>query len=163
MGRTCSALDALSGHRAVELVEAERLAPVRAIAQADAMVNAANTALESVAPVPLSDEAGRPIGPARTAELGAQRAAEIARLERRRIEAVAARAALPPPPAAAAMKPADPATLWAVVVLLEALKAAGLFVVGAGQPAKRRQPAQVTPLDAARALARKRWGEPKSA
>jgi hypothetical protein len=97
------------------------------------------------------------------AELGAQRAAEIARLERRRIEAVAARAALPPPPAAAGVKPADPATLWAVVVLLEAIKAVGSFAVGAGQPAERRQPAQVTALDAARALARRRWGEPRQA
>jgi len=157
------AFNAWSGHRGFELVEAERLAPSRAIAQAEAKVTAANIALEAVAPVPLTDEAGRPIGPARTAELGAQRAAEIARLERRRAEAEAALAALPPPPPAAAMKPTDPATLCAVVVLLEAIKACGLFAVSAGPPADRRQPAQVTPLDAARALARKRWGEPKSA
>jgi hypothetical protein len=113
--------------------------------------------------VPLTDEAGRPIGPARTAELGAQRAAEIARLERRRVEAVAARAALPSPPASAGVKAADQPTLWLIVILLEAIKGVGLFVIGAGQPAEPRQPAQVTPLDAARALARKRWGEPKLA
>ena len=45
------------------------------------------------------------------------------------------------------MKPADPATLWAIVVLLEAIKAVGLFAVGAGQPAERicrRTPAAST-------------------
>ena len=155
------AFNGWSGHRAFELVEAERSAPARAVAQAEAAITKAEAALASIPAVPLIDQAGRPIGPARTAELGAQRAAEIARLERRRAEAEAARAALPLPPASAAIEPTNPATLWAVVALLEALKAAGLFVIGAGQPAERRQTAQVTPLDAARALARKRWGEPR--
>jgi len=151
--------NAWSGHRGFELVEAARLAPVRAIDAAQAEIAKIDAALASIPFVPLSDEAGRPIGPARTAELGAQRAADIARLERRRFEAVAARAALPPPPAAAAIKPTDPATLWLVVALLEAIKAVGLFVVGAGQPANR-QPAQVTPFAAGRALAQRRWGKP---
>jgi hypothetical protein len=148
-----------SGHRAFELVEAERLAPVRAIEAAQAEIDRTETALASIPAIPLSDEAGRPIGPARTAELGAQRAAEIARLERRRIEAVAAKAALPSPPAAAGVKAADPATLWLIVILLEALKAAGLFVVGAGgQRGERPAPSNVIPLSPGQALAARRWG-----
>jgi hypothetical protein len=154
------AFNAWSGHRGFELIEAARLAPIRAAATAQADIGRVDAALAAIPAIPLSDEAGRPIGPARTAELGVQRAADIARLERRRSEAAAAKAALPPPPASAGIAAADPLTLWAIVILIETIKAVGLFVVGAGQLAERRQPTQVTPLDAARALARKRWGEP---
>ena len=153
------AFNGWSGHRGFALVEAARLAPIRAAAAAQADIDRVDAALASIPFVPLSDEAGRPIGPARTAELGAQRAADIARLERRRFEAVAARAALPPPPASAGIAAADPLTLWAIVILIEAIKITGLFVIGAGQPANR-QPAQVTPFAAGRALAQRRWGKP---
>jgi len=154
------AFNGWSGHRGFALIEAARLAPLRATDAAQAEIAKIDAALASIPFVPLSDEAGRPIGPARTAELGAQRAADIARLERRRFEAVAARAALPPPPASAGIAAADPLTFWAIVILIETIKAVGLFVVGAGQLAERRQPAQVTPFAAGRALAQRRWGKP---
>ena len=156
------AFNAWSGHRGFELVEAERLAPIRAAATAQADIDRVDAALAAIPAIPLSDDAGRPIGPARTAELGAQRAADLARLERRRSEAVAAKAALPPPPASAGIAAADPLTLWAIVILIEAIKVAGLFVIGAGQPANR-QPAKVIALSAGQALARRRWGELRQA
>ncbi len=153
------AFNAWSGHRGFELVEAARLAPIRAAASAQADIDRVEAALAAIPAIPLSDEAGRPIGPARTAELGAQRAAEIARLERRRAEAVVAKAALPPPPASAGIAAANPATLWGIVILIEAIKAVGLFVIGAGQPASRSTPASLIPMTPGQALARQRWSK----
>lgn len=149
------AFNAYSGHRAFDMIEAARVAPMKAIEAADAEVVAIDAKIEAVPAVPLTDEAGRSIGPQRTAELGAQRAAEVARLSKLRAEAAAKRDALPRPAGAASVKPIDGALLWAIVALIEGLKAFGLFVVSG---ALHGQATQQAGRNAARDLANKRWG-----
>ncbi|NBW15577.1 MAG: hypothetical protein EBR82_47085 [Caulobacteraceae bacterium] len=150
------AFNAYSGHRAFEMIEAARVAPLQAVAAAEAEIAKIDAKIDALPAVPLTDEAGRSIGPQRTAELGAQRAAEIARLSKLRADASAKLDALPRSTGAASVKPIDAALLWAIVALVEALKAFGLFIVSGALhgAASTTKPA----ANPARDLANKRWG-----
>ena len=141
LGALCIIQTAYSGHQGLMVSEAQRWAAYEryeTVAAANAKIDASIAALP---PVPLSDAAGRPIGPARTKELGAQRSNEVARLTglKTQVTAVAA---------PATRMSADLA--WAVTGLIEALGLFGFFAIG------RRSPA-VAASNAASELAKRRW------
>lgn len=142
LGGACLTFTGWSGHQALMISEAQRWAPYEryeAIAKANADLDAQIKALPAI---PLSDEAGRPIGPVRTRELGAQRSNEIARLTGLKT------------PVAMVAKPTTRMSEemgWAVVALIEALGLFGFFAIGS-------KPRQAAVRSAASELARKRWG-----
>lgn len=144
LGAACVVQTAYSGHQALMVSEAQRWGAYEryeATAKANAAIDARIAALPAI---PLSDEAGRPIGPARTRELGAQRSNEVARL-----------AGLKTPVsvvAAPATRMSD-ALAWAVAALVEGLGLLGFFAIGA----KPAIPAAKVASSAASELARRRW------
>lgn len=81
LGAACLMFDGWSGAQGLSVSEGVRWAPYEIYAAAKAEVSALDAQIAAVRPVPLSDEAGRVIGPQRFRELGAQRQAEIARLQ----------------------------------------------------------------------------------
>lgn len=148
------AFDAYSGKRALALIEAERLAPyqaaqaTRTAAQADlAKIEAA---LAAIPALPANAPAQR------LAAYQATRTAELARLEPQRAAAQARLDALPVVEAPA--PPIAAEVMLAIVLLIEALKALGLWAITGGH---RPAPAAVQAISAnpARDLARKRWSK----
>lgn len=128
-----------SGHRAFEMIEAARVAPEQAKARADALIVERQRRLDAVAPVQLTDEQGRPIGPQRLEILKQQRDADVARLTAELAEAKQARAKIATS-VSSTVPPMNTETLWALVVLIEGLKAGALFALArpTQRPPKRR-------------------------
>jgi hypothetical protein len=139
-----------SGHRALDMVERQRARPhgeaQAARDEAQARLDRIDAALAEIPALPANVPA------ARLREYRDARDAELARLEPQREMAEAALAALPsieaPPPAI----PAE--AKWAILALIEALKALALWAVADRRA--RIKPALVQ-LNPAAELARKRW------
>lgn len=134
--------NAYSGHRAFELVEAQRLAPYsQAVRELDALIavrtdaQAQIAAIEAKIPAPMTSEQMATMPAVRIAAAQAARDVELARLMPQLHAAQAALAALGQPVAAPTEPPpAMPSdTIWAIVVLLEALKALGMWAIGASR------------------------------
>lgn len=150
LGLGCLAFTGLSGKRALDMVEARRLAPIAA-AQAKHEAAAASLAkIEAQFPAPVLMSANVPAE--RVERLTALRTAELARLEPELQAAKAAMEAAPMPPPAL---PVLPGWLgWAIVALIEALEFAGFWAIGAGRSGKPTQSGslQVDPSEAGRRL-----------
>lgn len=145
------AFNCYSGHRALEMVEQARSAPYRAYeaARADAQARLDEIKAELAAIPSLPDN----VPASRLREYRATRDAELARLQPQRAEAEAALDAIaiveaPPPSIPSGAK-------WAILILVEALKALALWAVSDAKP-KRARPAEVISNPAAE-LARRRW------
>lgn len=153
------AFNAFSGHRALEMVEAHRVAPYEA---ALANRSEAETRLRAVeAQIAGLPAVGADVPAVRIAEIRGLRADDLARLEPQRSQAQAVVDALPALPA----RPApvmDQLTLWLIVALIEGLKAFGLFAVNARQ---KRVAENVVAVDfnPGRELVNKRWANRKTA
>ena len=134
--------NAYSGHRAFELVEARRLAPYtqivrerEALIAARAEAQAQIAAIEAKIPAPMAPEQMATMPAVRIEAAQAARNVELARLMPELQAAQAALAALGQPVAAPnEPPPAMPSdTIWSIVVLLEALKALGMWAIGANR------------------------------
>jgi hypothetical protein len=148
-----SLFNAYSGHRALTMIETERAAPYLAAqaarVEAQAEVNRIEAAIAAVPVLPANVPA------ARLRAYQETRNAELARLEPQRAAAHQRLASLPtveaPPPAT------PPIVLKAIVVLIEALKVAGLWAVS-----QQRQPTPAqTASSPASLLAQRRWAKAK--
>jgi hypothetical protein len=138
----CVGFNAYSGHRAFEMIEAARVAPEQAKAKADALIVERQRRLDAVPPVQGTDEQGRTIGPQRLEILTNQREADVARLTAELNEAKKARAAIATT-TASSVPPMDANTLWALVLLVEGIKAGALFALARPtQRTPRRRPVQ---------------------
>ena len=143
LGAACLMFTSWAGHQGLSISENKRWAAYErfeAAAKANADLDAQIAALP---PVPLSDEAGRPIGPARTRELGAQRSNEVARLTSLRVEAA--------PVDKPSMRMPE-GLLWGLVGLIAALELLGFYAVS-----EQKAKTAATVRSAASELARKRW------
>lgn len=160
--------NAWSGHRALVAVDAAHRAPLEAASAQEAEARAELARIErEIAAAPRVPEN---VPAVRVRAYAAAREAELARLE---IARTAARARLAGP-VGPAPDPIDPAALWAIVALVEGLKAFGLFAVsgraGVTSPkptAKYNQNYTHTPApldrNAGRELARLRWARAQMA
>lgn len=144
LGAACLMFTGWAGHQGLSIGENKRWAAYERYEAALSANAAIDAQIAALPPVPLSDEAGRPIGPARTRELGAQRSNEIARLTGRLVEAA----------------PVDKPTmrmpeglLWSLVGLIAALELLGFYAVS-----EHKAKAAANVRTAASELARKRWG-----
>jgi hypothetical protein len=143
------AFNAYSGKAALHLVEAERLAPYQAAQAERAKVQADVTRIEAaIAAVPALP-ANAPA--TRLAAYQSARSAELARLEPQRSAAQARLDALPSVEAPA--PPIAAEVLLGIVLLIEALKVAGLWAIAGGHSPAPAQPA----TNAGRDLANRRW------
>lgn len=148
------AFNAYSGKRALALIEAERLAPYQAAQATRTAVQAdlakIEAALAAIPALPANAPAQR------LAAYQATRTAELARLEPQRAAAQARLDALPVVEAPA--PPIAAEVMLVIVLLIEALKALGLWAInGSHRPAPA--PAQAISANPARDLARKRWAK----
>lgn len=153
--------NAYSGHRALTAVDAAQRAPVEAAASERAAVQREiDTAEREIAALPRIPEN---VPAARVRAYVEARRVELARLEARQDRARSRLAALSDPHPAPA--PIDDGAVWAIVVLVEGLKAFGLFAVARGSgpavtvaparsPAPKHTPSSPNP---ARDLAMRRW------
>jgi hypothetical protein len=145
----CLTFTAYSGHQGVVTSENARWAAYEAWEARQAEAAAIDARIDAVPKVPLSDEQGRAIGPIRTAELGRQRADEIARLEAKRPSVGMIPVARPAPRM-------DERLMLLFTALVEALELLGFFALSTGATVGASL-GQVFGFNAGRELARKRW------
>lgn len=149
----CVGFNAASGHRAFEMIEVARVAPEKAKAHADALIVERQRKLDAVQPVQLTDDQGRSIGPQRLEIITKQRDADVARLAAELQAAKDARAKIATT-SASSVPPMDANMLWALVLLVEAIKAGALFALArpTQRQAKRKRDAELavvaTPVSA---------------
>jgi hypothetical protein len=141
LGSACLAFSGWAGHQGLTISENQRWATYDAATEAKASNARIDAQIAALPQVPLSDEAGRPIGPARTRELGAQRSNEIARLSGYKVPVVEAATPAPRMP---------DGFMWALTGLIAALELFGFFSIGS-------KPREAVVRSAASEMARKRW------
>lgn len=151
------AFNAYSGHRALDMVESDRVQPYReakaARDEATARLRSVETQIAALPQADASTLSGR------IAELRGLRSDDVARLEPQRIAAQRRLDALPALPAEPAA-PMAPLVSWLIVALIEATKAFGLFAVNAR---KARAASNVVSLNPGRDLVNLRWGKRSAA